>query len=290
MEQCRAAAGAVRLAPDGQWRAPALALGQPLARQVIGHHDICYWVSPLGRTMQTASILADLWTVPLDRFVADARLVERSYGVWEGQCHSALETEHPEQLQAHAQDPWGFRMSQGESRDELTARVGGWLAEIQPGPLHVAVTHSGCLRALRGLYTAAAPEAILQYREAQTTAVLLKGGIEQLIEVAVAGIVGAGLPDKRRHRLDLIREICRKGAGIGQVSESGDRIETASGRTCRSPPVRPTRTRYKGTSAIGKPYPWWQGLRGFMTSGSVLGVSLADDLAARTVSTRDGKY
>src|SRR5690606_12617458 len=106
-----------------------------------------------------------------DQFVQDASLVERSYGEWEGHAHDALQAQRPEQLQAHASDPWGFRIPQGESRDALTERVGGWLARAQPGPLHVVVTHSGCLRALRGLYTAAAPEIILDYREAQTTAV-----------------------------------------------------------------------------------------------------------------------
>src|SRR5690606_16494338 len=53
----------------------ALALGQHLAGYVVGHDDIRFWASPLGRTMQTASILADLWAVPLDQFAQDASLV-----------------------------------------------------------------------------------------------------------------------------------------------------------------------------------------------------------------------
>lgn len=64
-------------------------------------------------------------------------------------------------------------MPSGESRGRgPTGRLQAWLRTLDPARPHIAVTHSGCLRALRGLYTRASRAEILAYREPQTAAFL----------------------------------------------------------------------------------------------------------------------
>lgn len=161
----------------------ALAVGDRLKDAVRGLADPAYWVSPLGRARQTASILADAWSLPFDRFVEEPLLVERSYGVWEGLTNSEIEIRLPEQYGAHAADPWIYGMPEGESRTALTERLEGWIESLDPDRPHVVVTHSGCLRALRGIYTAASADEILAYREPQTSAFLLGRGSETMLSV-----------------------------------------------------------------------------------------------------------
>lgn len=162
----------------------AQAVAVRLSETVAQFEDPAFWVSPLGRARQTASILADIWALPFDRFAEVPRLAERNYGVWEGRLHGEIEQDLPDQYGAHVSDPWDYSMPDGESRTALTGRLLAWLKTLDPGRVHVAVTHSGCLRALRGLYTRAARAEILAYREPQTAAFLLTDGTERLLDVA----------------------------------------------------------------------------------------------------------
>lgn len=170
------------LTANGVRQAQAVAVR--LSETVAGLQDAAFWVSPLGRARQTASILADIWAVPFDRFAEEPRLAERSYGVWEGRLHEEIERDLPEQYGANASDPWEYAMPSGESRTGLTGRLQAWLQTLDPARPHIAVTHSGCLRALRGLYTRASRAEILAYREPQTAAFLLTDRAERLLDVA----------------------------------------------------------------------------------------------------------
>lgn len=140
--------------------------------------DACFWVSPLGRARQTASILADYWQIAFDRFIEAPDIVERAYGAWEGSTLNQVETDRPEEFRQHTTDPWRYRVPGGESKNELFARIESWLEGLDRRQAHVIVTHSGCFRAIRALCTRASHDAIAAYREPQTTAFLLQAGNE----------------------------------------------------------------------------------------------------------------
>ncbi|WP_367716056.1 histidine phosphatase family protein [Nitratireductor sp. GISD-1A_MAKvit] len=159
--------------------------------------DARFWVSPLGRARQTASILADCWNLDFGRFAEAPEIVERAYGHWEGSTLSEVKAERPQEFEAHYVDPWGYRVPGGESKDELFARIKGWLDGLDRGYAHVVVTHSGCFRALRALYTGATRAVIEAYREPQTTAFLLRAEEETEIVPSAAllttcGVAGTG--------------------------------------------------------------------------------------------------
>ncbi|WP_108462699.1 histidine phosphatase family protein [Devosia naphthalenivorans] len=153
---------------------------------------IKFWVSPQGRAQQTASILADIWDVPFDRFITDAALAERSYGQWEGFTQDEIRLNFSSEYEALQLDPWTIAMADGESRTDLNSRLDPWSKGLERGHFHIAVTHSGCLRALRGLHTGASRDTILAYREPQTASVHLEGGRDTIIEVPASTLSAAG--------------------------------------------------------------------------------------------------
>lgn len=175
----------------------ALAVGLRLAERIAEGESLDFWVSPLGRARQTASILADTWSIPFDRFVEAPALAERSYGAWEGLAHDEIERDLADQYDAHSADPFDYSMPGGESRTALASRLEAWLDTLDRGRHHVVVTHSGCLRALRGIYTAASRDEILAYREPQTASFLLASGRETMLDIPASvlralGCDGAG--------------------------------------------------------------------------------------------------
>lgn len=166
----------------------ARAVGVNLAPIILSHQKLKFWSSPLPRALQTASILADTWTVPFETFVQDPLLMERCYGIWEGRTTGEIKHDLPEQYLAQESAPWDYAMPQGESRNDLAKRLHVWLQGLERHMTHVVVTHSGCLRALRGLYTQASAETILGYSEPQTASFLLSCGHETMLEIP-AGIL-----------------------------------------------------------------------------------------------------
>lgn len=175
----------------------AMAVATALRDAVSALENAQFWVSPLGRARQTASILADMWSTPFTRFIVEPRIAERNYGRWEGKTLAEIDRDFPEDREADAADPWRHAIAGGESREALDARLRLWLAGLDRARRHVVVTHSGCLRALRGLYTGAPLEAVLAYREAQTSSFRLSGTNALALDVPPEilerfGCVGAG--------------------------------------------------------------------------------------------------
>lgn len=152
----------------------AMAVGVALAERVEALGRPAFWVSPLGRAKQTASILAGVWCVPYADFVDEPLVAERNYGVWEGRRVQDIQRDAPDQHQADAADPWGYVVPEGENRAALDRRLRAWLQSLDRTRSHVVVTHSGCLRLLRGIYTGASAREIVAYREPQTSAFLLR--------------------------------------------------------------------------------------------------------------------
>lgn len=161
----------------------AMAVAATLRPVVAGMSDPVFWVSPLGRARQTASLLADSWGEPFAGFRADERVVELSYGRWEGMTHAEFSAEYPKAFAAFEADRWQVPPPGGETWAALTQRLAAWLEELDGSRPHVLVTHSGCLRALRGIYTGAPQAEILAYREPQTTAYRLTAAGEEAIAV-----------------------------------------------------------------------------------------------------------
>lgn len=100
--------------------------------------------SPLSRARETAEILA------AGREVAtDSRLVEQSWGVWEGRLSHELLMEPESNFVPTHEIDWDFRPPKGESQADVWARTKAALADLaQAGHPAVVVTHKAAMRVI----------------------------------------------------------------------------------------------------------------------------------------------
>ncbi len=106
--------------------------------------------SPLKRARQTAEIIADHQRIPLE---VDERLVERSWGEWEGFTATEVEKRWPG-LVASGDLPAGF-----EDNEAILARCSSLLRDaLREGPFPLLmVTHGGLMRAVTQHYRGPVP-------------------------------------------------------------------------------------------------------------------------------------
>lgn len=127
----------IRLSREGRdavarWRLPPDMAGWPIV------------ASPLTRTRETAALLTNGADVALD-----PRLIEMSFGDWEGLKLADLRAEDPEGMAANEDQGLDFQPPGGESPRHVQARVmpllAGW---AEDGQDRIAVTHKGVIRAV----------------------------------------------------------------------------------------------------------------------------------------------
>ena len=126
-----------------------------LARNGQAVTDYDYVSSPLGRARETMELMRGTMGLEPGVYRTDARLMEMSFGRWEGFTYAELQTREAEALAARENDKWGFVLPGGESYAQLEARVQVWYEGIERET--VAAAHGGVCRALIALLGVAQP-------------------------------------------------------------------------------------------------------------------------------------
>lgn len=107
-----------------------------------------YVSSPLGRTRETMQLArSEMGLDPL-AYRTDDRLVELSFGDWEGHTLDEIRAVSPDRLKARSRQKWSFIPPgvDAESYEILSWRVGAWLQAVsQPT---VCVAHGGVVRSI----------------------------------------------------------------------------------------------------------------------------------------------
>jgi probable phosphoglycerate mutase len=134
--------------------------------------------SPLGRTMETARIIATELGLDTRTIVEEGLLKEVSLGQWEGFTHAEVEARWPNQLAGSSRHDWYFRSPDGESHAVVAARLGAWLSANALREHLVIVTHGIASRVLRGLYRGLAAGEALQLTIARDAVLHLHNGRE----------------------------------------------------------------------------------------------------------------
>ena len=130
--------------------AQAEAMGAAL-RQALGDRpDRDYWVSPSGRTQQTAAIVGEHLGIRFFDWRQDARLLEIDVGQWEGRYYADIVAEVgpivcPDRRLFQVEPPGG------EWFPAIAARLSDWLAGLDPARPVLAISHGITARVLRGL-------------------------------------------------------------------------------------------------------------------------------------------
>lgn len=161
-------------------RAQAEAVGR-LLQELIGQEP--GWriaASPLGRAQATAEIIAARLKLPVE---TDSRLIELSWGEWDGRLRSELEAVYPD---AFGRTGWAFRAPAGESFEAASARLGDWLGGLAPEPQRqvIAVSHGVAGRVLRGVYAGLSRDATVRQDVPQDAVFRLSGGRIDRIDCA----------------------------------------------------------------------------------------------------------
>jgi broad specificity phosphatase PhoE len=119
-----------------------------LADRLSGEKIAAVYASPLGRTIETARILAaphDLQIQTCDGFR------EISHGHWEGMKRREVEEKFPEEMAEWEKDPYTFAPEGGESGLAVTARALPALIDLvreHPGENILIVSHKATIRLL----------------------------------------------------------------------------------------------------------------------------------------------
>jgi broad specificity phosphatase PhoE len=119
-----------------------------LAERLSGEEIAAVYASPLGRTVETASIIAHPHGLEVVR--CDG-LREISHGRWEKMTRREVEEKFPEEAAAWEEDPYTFAPAGGESGLAVTARALPVLIEIvraHRGELVAIISHKATIRLL----------------------------------------------------------------------------------------------------------------------------------------------
>jgi broad specificity phosphatase PhoE len=137
-------AGATDVELSDEGREQTRRLAERLSREKI----VAVYASPLGRTMETAQILAAPHHLEVQ---ARDGLREISHGRWEQMTRRDVEEKFPEEAAEWEKDPYTFAPLGGESGLAVTARALPALVEIvraYPGDHVLVVSHKGTIRLL----------------------------------------------------------------------------------------------------------------------------------------------
>ena len=137
-------AGATDVELSETGRSQVRALSRRLAPQPIS----AFYASPLGRTMETAKILAEPHGKPV---TPESGLLEINHGVWEGLTRLEAETKFGHTYARWESDPFNFAPEGGETGLAVTARAMPALLDIiarHPGEMVCLVSHKATIRLL----------------------------------------------------------------------------------------------------------------------------------------------
>lgn len=144
--------------------------------------------SPLGRTCETSLIIGRELGLDPGEWRDDKRLVELSYGDWEGLSRAEIEVGHPNAFGDWRADPHTFRPPGGESHADLRLRSEAVLAEIIASNARTVIVGHGVSGAvLRGINLGLDAMAMFVLEKPQDAFFRLTDGGEERIPCEAAG-------------------------------------------------------------------------------------------------------
>lgn len=172
-------AGRIQGAGDSPLTANGVAQAQAIGRllkRLIGEVDgVALVSSPQGRAWRTAELVgAPLGLAPR----AEARLVEVTVGSWDGMTWAEIAAAYPGALDG-AVHGRSFRSPDGETYEQVQARVAEWLAGVAAPT--IAVSHGLTGKLLRGVYAGLARDDTLRQPEPQDGVYRLADGRVEFI-------------------------------------------------------------------------------------------------------------
>ena len=144
--------------------------------------EIAFFASPLGRARQTALIVAKELGILDQAIVFEPRLMECSFGTWQGLTTSEIKAHYPKEWRARSKDKWNIPAPSGESYADVHARVSAWCEDASFAETNLVVCHGLTSRVLRGIYSDLSPQRVFELSEPQDGFFELRNRTEKLVE------------------------------------------------------------------------------------------------------------
>jgi broad specificity phosphatase PhoE len=152
-----------------------LLLKRLLERSGRNSEEFDWYVSPLSRTRETMErVRAAFKDTPLPTVASDDRLIEISFGIYEGQLHTELAATAMPIAGERDASFWYFRPPQGESYDDLAQRLVSFGRALPRRA--IIVSHGGVLRVLRRLIEDFPPERAVNWFPPQDSVIHFADG------------------------------------------------------------------------------------------------------------------
>ena len=159
---------------NSRGREQAARNGAVLADLVEAPERLAYVASPLSRASETMRIVRRTLQLENPLFDADERLVELSFGEWEGLTPEEMEARDGDIYRRFRADGWNNCVPGGESYGQLGARVADWLSQVTQDT--VVASHGGVSRALRLIACQADKAKLFELPVPQDRIMILCGG------------------------------------------------------------------------------------------------------------------
>ena len=160
---------------NGRGRDQATAVGrQAFAWRGPEIRDLPFVASPLSRTRQTMELARAAMGLDPAGYATDPRLIELTFGAWEGFTFEELRARDPSVVAARQADKWTYAPPQGESYSMLASRLAPWVDGLDQEI--VVVSHGGVARVLMAMIGGAAPDAAPKEDIYQGRALIFEGG------------------------------------------------------------------------------------------------------------------
>ena len=126
---------------------------------------VIIYSSPLGRAKDTAKIILNELDISTNSIIFDNRLMESSFGKWEGLTDSEIAERYPDSWQARLVDRWNTRPPSGESYADVNSRVSEWYNQVELSSTTIVICHGLTSRVLRGIYMGLAHHEVFNLTE-----------------------------------------------------------------------------------------------------------------------------
>ena len=120
--------------------------------------------------------------LPEDEIVYEPRLMEASFGIWEGLTETEIRAQFPASLKARSDNRWNVPAPSGESYADVQARVADWYAQASLAETTIVVCHGLTSRVFRGIYADIPKEQVINLPEPQDAYFELQGGTIALVD------------------------------------------------------------------------------------------------------------
>ena len=140
-----------------------------LSRDIDNVNDFKIFVSPLFRTRQFASLICEYLGLDFDYCIEDDRLMEHSFGLWEGLTDNEIEFSFPGMAEERYSNWWDYVVPMGESYKLIADRAKNFLSDISEDDDIIIITHEMISKVTRGNYLGLSNEDTLKLNHPQNT-------------------------------------------------------------------------------------------------------------------------